>query len=105
MKQIKLPADFYGKLYKELMDTPDVDTCVNDLEVEIEYENYKFVVELTAIFDLEEELDGYCDYTYSYAVISRLAHIEDVIVTYDDGEEQKDVTDFFDYEAFWRQAK
>jgi hypothetical protein len=36
MKQIKLPADFYGKLYKELMDTPDVDTCVNDLEVEIE---------------------------------------------------------------------
>ena len=105
MKQ--LPANFYEKLYQEIMAASDgIDTSVNDMEVEIVGENGAiFTVELTAIFALEDETDGFLDQVYSYTVVSELERISDVQITYDDEDTEEDVTSLFDYEAFWGQFK
>lgn len=103
------PADFYKKLYNEIMsygfepEHEDDDTC----EMELEFQN--FWVSLTATFDI-----GYVDDSFDHEFgveegghyePEELRDIADVTVYVNDGVNDVEVTNYFSYDTFWNQFK
>jgi hypothetical protein len=106
---VKLPDNFYERLYDQIMDydfgpeSVDEKTCTMYIDID------DFTVELDATFDVYIE-DNSFDHAFGTEHIYDLAvgELEDVEVTqiwYCNDECEKDVTDLYDDEKFWLQFK
>lgn len=108
---ITLPADFYQQLYDKIMgyefepENEDDSSC--DME-EIEIGN--FLVSLRANFEVEYIDDSFdhafgTEYRYHFEA-GNLESIEDVVIyTYDEDDNETEVSDLFDEDYFWNQFK
>lgn len=108
-KSVKLPDNFYERLYDQIMDygfspeNEDEKTCTMYIDID------DFTVELDATFDVYIE-DNSFDHAFGTEHIYDLAvgELDDVFVTKmwhcgDDGEQE--VTELYDNEKFWLQFK
>lgn len=106
---VKLPANFYERLYDSIMDygfdPEDEDEKTCSMEIEID----NFIVDVDATFNVYIE-DNSFDHAFGTEHIYDLAvgELEDIEVTqmwYSDDESDTDVTDLFDEKKFWLQFK
>lgn len=108
---IKFPADFYEQLYDKIMDygfepENEDDSCCDMDEIEIG----DFMVSVRATFEVEFIDDSFdhafgTEYAYHFEA-GALESIEDVVIlTYDEDDNETEVTDQFDYKYFWGQFK
>lgn len=106
---VKLPDNFYERLYDQIMDygfdpeNEDDKTCCMEIEID------NFTVEVEATFDVYIE-DNSFDHAFGTEYIYDLAvgELEDIEVTqvwYSDDDSDKEVTDLFNYNKFWLQFK
>lgn len=106
---VKLPDNFYERLYDQIMDygfdpeNEDDKTCAMEIEID------NFTVEVEATFDVYIE-DNSFDHAFGTEYIYDLAvgELEDIEVTqvwYSDDDSDKEVTDLFNYNKFWLQFK
>ena len=106
---IKLPSDFYKRLYDEIMDyefdpeNEDEKTCAMEIEID------DFVVDLEATFNVEL-IDDSFDHAFGteYAYHLEVGELEDIAVYhiwhYDD-DNDTDVTELYSDDKFWLQFK
>lgn len=104
---VKLPSDFYERLYESIMDygfdpeSEDEKTCSMSITID------NISIELDATFDVYTE-DNSFDHEFGteYGYSLKVGELEDfeIFNMYDD-ESDADVTDLFDYDKFWLQFK
>lgn len=109
-KSVKLPDNFYKRLYDEIMDyefdpeSEDEKTCAMEIEID------DFFVDLEATFDVYIEDDSF-DHAFGteYAYHLEVGELEDIAVYhiwhYDDDGNDTDVTELYSDDKFWLQFK
>ena len=108
---VKLPSDFYERLYESIMDygfdpeDEDEKTCAMEIEID------NFVVDLEATFNVEL-IDDSFDHAFGteYAYHLEVGELEDIAVYhiwhYDDEDNNNtDVTELYSDDKFWLQFK
>ena len=107
---VKLPANFYERLYDSIMDygfdpeDEDEKTCAMEIEID------NFVVDLEATFNVEL-IDDSFDHAFGteYAYHLEVGELEDINVYhiwhYDDDDNDTDVTKLYNEDKFWLQFK
>lgn len=107
---ITIPSDFYEKLYDEIMNFGFVPESEDDCHCDMDIEIGEFGVSLCATFDID------CvDVSFDHAFgtehaclleaehLSRIGNVE--VWHYDESNNGVDVTEQFDEQIFWAQAK
>ena len=108
---VKLPSDFYERLYESIMDygfnpeDEDEKTCAMEIEID------NFMVDLEATFNVEL-IDDSFDHAFGteYAYHLEVSELEDIAVYhiwhYDDEDNNNtDVTELYSDDKFWLQFK
>jgi len=101
-----LTEEFYKRLYNEIMDVTFEPEHEDDTSCEMELEFGNMFVRLTATFDVryvDDSFDMY--YSDGHYETTNLIGIDVDGVFMFDGDEEYEITDHFDEEAFWEQFK
>lgn len=107
MKPTSLSPEFYENLYNEIINHGFEPETENDCHCNMDIEDVDgFFVNLEATFEVNYEDDSFdhafgTEYGYHFEC-GNLIDIEAVVLSDEDG---NDVSDLFDYDAFWEQFK